>query len=136
VLRGDGRKIVDWEQWVDFIRKRPGQSVQLEIRRGDETLQVPVTIGSVDENGTTVGRIGASRPEIPASAFESLRAEPGTDEKKVFNLVRGLQDEIDNDPQSGAANLVEHDPMCGREPDGSCGLSCRCWCHDVESGCA
>jgi len=75
VLRGDGHRIADWEQWVDFIRKRPGQSVTLDIRRGGDTLQVPVTIGSVEENGTTVGRIGASRPQIPASAFEALRAE-------------------------------------------------------------
>jgi regulator of sigma E protease len=75
VLQGDGQKIADWEQWVEFIRKRPGQSVKLEIRRGDATLEVPVTIGSVDENGATVGRIGASRPEIPPGAFDSLRAE-------------------------------------------------------------
>ena len=75
VLRGDGHRIADWEQWVEFIRKRPGQSVTLDIRRGGETLEVPVTIGSVEENGTTVGRIGASRPQIPASAFEALRAE-------------------------------------------------------------
>jgi regulator of sigma E protease len=60
---------------VEYIRKRPGQSVTLDIRRGGDTLQVPVTIGSVEENGATVGRIGASRPQIPASAFEALRAE-------------------------------------------------------------
>jgi regulator of sigma E protease len=75
VLRGDGHKIADWEEWVQFIRKRPGQGVKLEVRRGNDTLEVPVTIGSVEENGATVGRIGASRPELPASAFESLRAE-------------------------------------------------------------
>jgi len=57
-------------------------------------------------------------------------------EEQIAAAIREYEDEIDNDPQSGAANLVEHDPMCGREPDGSCGLSCRCWCHDVESGCA
>jgi regulator of sigma E protease len=75
VLRGDGHKISDWEQWVDFIRKRPGESVTLEIRRGADTLEVPVTIGSVEDNGATVGRIGATRPNVPASAFEALRAE-------------------------------------------------------------
>jgi regulator of sigma E protease len=75
VLRGDGHKIADWEQWVDFIRKRPGESVTLEIRRGADTLEVPVTIGSVEDNGATVGRIGATRPDVPASAFEALRAE-------------------------------------------------------------
>jgi regulator of sigma E protease len=75
VLRGDGHRIADWEDWVQFIRKRPGQTVTLDIRRGESALEVPVTIGSVEENGTTVGRIGASRPELPASAFEALRAE-------------------------------------------------------------
>ena len=30
--------------------------------------------------------------------LQSLRSEPGTDEGKVFNLVRGLQQEIDEDP--------------------------------------
>jgi regulator of sigma E protease len=75
VLRADEHKIADWEQWVDFIRKRPNESVTLEIRRGADTLQVPVTIGSAEDKGATVGRIGASRSELPASAFESLRAE-------------------------------------------------------------
>jgi regulator of sigma E protease len=88
VLRGDGHKIADWEEWVQFIRKRPGQSVELEIRRGDATMNVPVTIGSVEESGVTVGRIGASRPELPASAFESLRAEQRYDVLEA--LPRGL----------------------------------------------
>ena len=34
-----------------------------------------------------------------ASTVEALRDEPGSDEAKVFNLVRGLQDEIDADPE-------------------------------------
>ncbi|MFC1460575.1 type I restriction endonuclease subunit R [Microvirga arabica] len=32
--------------------------------------------------------------------LEGLRAEPGPDEGKVFNLVRGLQDEIDRDSET------------------------------------
>jgi regulator of sigma E protease len=76
VLRADDRKIADWEQWVDYIRKRPGENVTLEIRRGDENLIVPVTIGTVEEKGAAVGRIGASRlAELPAGTFERLRAE-------------------------------------------------------------
>ncbi len=34
-----------------------------------------------------------------ASTVEAIRDEPGSDEAKVFNLVRGLQDEIDADPE-------------------------------------
>lgn len=33
-----------------------------------------------------------------ARTLESLRKEPGSDEGKVFNLMRGLQKEIDDDP--------------------------------------
>ena len=76
VLRADDRKIGDWEEWVDYIRKRPGENVVLSVRRGDETLIVPVTIGTVEEKGTTVGRIGAQRlSELPAGTIERLRAE-------------------------------------------------------------
>ncbi|MBA3341434.1 MAG: HsdR family type I site-specific deoxyribonuclease [Gemmatimonadaceae bacterium] len=32
--------------------------------------------------------------------LEGLRSDPGTDEGKVFNLVRGLQKEIDDDPDT------------------------------------
>lgn len=26
--------------------------------------------------------------------------------------------------------IPSHSPVCGFEHDGSCGLSCRCWCHE------
>ena len=32
--------------------------------------------------------------------LEQLRREPGSDEGKVFNLVRGLQQEIEDDPDA------------------------------------
>jgi type I restriction enzyme R subunit len=34
--------------------------------------------------------------------LEALRSEKGSDEGKVFNLVRGLQKEIDDDPNAAA----------------------------------
>ena len=76
VLRADDHKIADWEQWVDYIRKRPGANVTLEIRRDNETLIVPVTVGTVEEKGASVGRIGAQRlTELPAATIDRLRAE-------------------------------------------------------------
>ncbi len=35
-----------------------------------------------------------------AKTLEALRGEPGSDEGKVFNLVRGLREEIENDPSA------------------------------------
>jgi regulator of sigma E protease len=73
VLRAGDSEIADWGQWVDFVRNRPGETVTVEIRRGDEVLSVPLTIGTVEENGTTVGRIGASRfAELRYGVAEAL----------------------------------------------------------------
>jgi regulator of sigma E protease len=90
VLRADERKITDWEQWAAFTRKRPGETVTLEIRRGNEELTVPVTIGTVEEKGVTIGRIGASGPsELPAGTIERLRAEQRYG--PIESLPRGVE---------------------------------------------
>ena len=73
--RGDGKTIQAGSNGWSSSASGPARRSTLDIRRGGDTLAVPVTIGSVEENGKTVGRIGASRPQIPASAFEALRAE-------------------------------------------------------------
>jgi regulator of sigma E protease len=76
VQRADGGSIDTWEDWVDFIRTRPGQTVSIEVRRAGEPLTLPLEIGAVEEEGATIGRIGAaSVREIPASVLEDMRAE-------------------------------------------------------------
>jgi regulator of sigma E protease len=76
VLRADGDSISGWEEWVEFIRQRPGQDVSLEILRDGRELALPLSIGAVEEDGATIGRIGASRlTELPANLVERLRAE-------------------------------------------------------------
>jgi regulator of sigma E protease len=76
VLRADGAPIDTWEDWVDFIRTRPGQTVSIDVRRAGEPLTLPLEIGAVEEEGKTIGRIGAtSVREIPAGVLEDMRAE-------------------------------------------------------------
>ena len=90
VLRADERKITDWEQWAAFTRKRPGETVTLQIRRGGEELTVPVTIGTVEEKGVTIGRIGAAgSAELPAGTIERLRAEQRYG--PIESLPRGVE---------------------------------------------
>jgi len=50
---------------------------------------------SAEQNG--LGRLTKS-VTFDVATLKSLRAEDGSDEGKVFNLVRGLQHEIDEDP--------------------------------------
>jgi regulator of sigma E protease len=64
--------------FVEFVRARPGEDVELVVERGTEQLLVSVTLGQVDEAGATVGRIGAARtaefpPELIADAFTEQR---------------------------------------------------------------
>jgi regulator of sigma E protease len=76
VLRADGMPIGGWEDWVDFIRTRPGEGVSVEIRRAGSDLTLPLEIGSVEEGGKTIGRIGAtSLGVLPVRLMDALRAE-------------------------------------------------------------
>lgn len=75
VVSADGAPISSWEEWVTFIRSRPGAAVEIEVERDGERQVVPITIPAVEENGVTIGRIGAAATEVPLSAIEALRAE-------------------------------------------------------------
>jgi type I restriction enzyme R subunit len=57
----------------------------------------------IEENATQsgLGRLTKS-VTFDVQTLEALRGEQGPDEGKVFNLVRGLQKEIDDDPGAGA----------------------------------
>jgi type I restriction enzyme, R subunit len=51
--------------------------------------------GSAEQQG--LGRLTKS-VTFDVQTLQSLRADPGSDEGKVFNLVRGLQQEVDEQP--------------------------------------
>jgi regulator of sigma E protease len=59
VVAADGSAITDWNQWVDYVRRRPGQPILVQVKRGDRLVNLSVTPGAVKEDGATVGRIGA-----------------------------------------------------------------------------
>lgn len=59
VLAADGAVIRDWDQWVDYVRARPGRPIAVQLRRGDAAVDVDLTPDAVVEDGKTLGRIGA-----------------------------------------------------------------------------
>jgi regulator of sigma E protease len=61
MLRADGQEIQGWNQWVDFLRQRPGQTVELTVLRGDREIDMTVTLDTLTENGRSIGRIGVER---------------------------------------------------------------------------
>jgi regulator of sigma E protease len=64
ILLGNGEPIEGWTQWVEFLRERPGETVELTVLRGERELVLQATLESVTEQGVTYGRIGVKPPQF------------------------------------------------------------------------
>ncbi len=68
VLRADGVTMALWMDWVDYVRARPEQSIEVEYQRGGEVLRATMVPERVtDDSGKAIGRVGiaAAIPEMP-----------------------------------------------------------------------
>ncbi len=70
----DAEPIRDWSAWVDYVRARPDQRLQVEIERNGVPLTLELVPRAVEENGTTIGQIGAYVRQ-PADMREDMRTE-------------------------------------------------------------
>nr|MBA2690124.1 RIP metalloprotease RseP [Burkholderiales bacterium] len=68
----DGRAQNSWEGLVDIVRKNPGKSLLLSVKRGQAVIKVPVTPVSTAEGQKLVGKIGAA-PRLDESETARLR---------------------------------------------------------------
>ncbi|MBN7797530.1 RIP metalloprotease RseP [Parahaliea mediterranea] len=88
VLSADGIGMPLWQDWVEYVRARPGESIALEVRRGEERFTadiVPERI--VGEDGEAFGRVGVAVvvPDMPPELVRSFSRGP------VEALVAGVQ---------------------------------------------
>jgi regulator of sigma E protease len=74
ILRANGVAITLWSEFVEVVRAYPGLTLQLDVQRGDITLNIAVVPQSVVESGTTVGKIGAA-PQVDMAEWQSLLVE-------------------------------------------------------------
>ncbi len=74
ILGANGLPINLWSEFVDMVRKHPGQTLQLEIKRGESMLTIELVPQSVDESGIMVGKIGAA-PLINSAQWQSMMVE-------------------------------------------------------------
>ncbi len=73
VLSADGEPMPEWKHWVDYVRARPGQSMNLEVEREGEVIAVAITPKRiVNDEGEVHGQVGVS-PVIPSWPEEMLR---------------------------------------------------------------
>ena len=79
VISADGVAMNLWMDWVDYVRARPGQAIEVEYRRGMELLQVTIVPELlVDENGDSIGRVGlgVQFPEMPPEMLRKFERGP------------------------------------------------------------
>ena len=79
ILRADGLTMPLWMDWVEYVRARPGEAIQLEFER-DGTLQGTVLVprAITDENGERFGRVGlaVALPEMPPELVRQFQRGP------------------------------------------------------------
>lgn len=95
----DGKEIATWPDVVQTVRQSPAKTLDFEILRDGQHLQIRITPAAVEEQGRRIGRIGAAvsdardvRSELmttvrygPISALGKAVGE--TWDKSVFSLV-------------------------------------------------
>ena len=68
VVRADGLSMPLWMDWVEYVRARPQQPIDVEFQRGDQVLSATlVPERMTDDNGEAFGRVGlgVAIPEMP-----------------------------------------------------------------------
>jgi regulator of sigma E protease len=70
IIRGEGKDIGSWGDFVDLVRAHPGDELRLEVERGSEQLEISVTPMTVEEAGRKIGRIGAKPQPPPQSLLD------------------------------------------------------------------
>lgn len=61
ILRVDDQSIGSWVDWVEYVRKRPGTTIDVELLRDGVARTIRITPEPISaDNGEIIGRIGAA----------------------------------------------------------------------------
>jgi len=74
ILAAQGESVDSWPDWVEYVRARPNEGIEIIVLRDGAELTLDLEIGVIDVDGETIGRIGAS-VLVPDDLLESMRAE-------------------------------------------------------------
>ena len=79
ILETEGRPIRLWEEWVDYVRARPGQSLLVSLERDGLQTQVELVPERIlNDAGEEIGRVGVGVvvPEMPEEQLREFRRGP------------------------------------------------------------
>ena len=75
IVSADGENVASWTAWVAYVQQRPGQTIDVVIKRQQEMIVLPLAIGVTDNaTGEVIGRIGAG-VKVPEDLYAGYRAE-------------------------------------------------------------
>lgn len=68
IMAVDDIPITDWQQMVEYITKRPNQTVKLTLQRNEQPLTIAVQVGSKNVGGQVIGYLGVQSvmPQWPS----------------------------------------------------------------------
>ena len=74
LLSVNGLALAGWQEWVDYVRNRPGKTLDVVVMRDGAELPLTVTPEAVEDEGVRIGRVGMS-VQMPSWPEEMLREE-------------------------------------------------------------
>ncbi len=74
ILSAGGTEISEWNAWVEFVQKRPGQVVPITIERNGIDMPLSLSIGTFETETGTIGRIGAG-VQMPEDLYADILTE-------------------------------------------------------------
>ncbi|QZD96479.1 RIP metalloprotease RseP [Qipengyuania gelatinilytica] len=101
----DGEQVVEFQDIQDRVLMYPGRTIEMQVERGNETLEIPVTIGDVTEtdrfgNESRIGRIGVYSNGLAfedVGIIESMGLAVTQTGKLVDMMVTGIKQIIVGD---------------------------------------
>ncbi|MEP5765341.1 MAG: RIP metalloprotease RseP [Halieaceae bacterium] len=61
IISADGAAMEQWSDWVDYVRARPGQLIELEVLREEQLIELAIVPARrLDDAGTAYGQVGVS----------------------------------------------------------------------------
>lgn len=72
VISTDGVPVKTWQQWVEYIRQRPGEELQVVVERNGMQLPIKLRPKPLETKSGVIGRIGAT-VAVPPGLFDSMQ---------------------------------------------------------------
>lgn len=64
ILHADGESFTDWPAWVKYVQARPEQSINLQVERAGQAVDILLVPAALERNGKVIGRIGATNQPV------------------------------------------------------------------------